>query len=577
MQKRYWKQLLAVTMTACLAVALMVTGCGDKKQLESSVNENETTKTTVANEVDVSALTTPGVNVNLVGEYADEAIDAKWNLETSTIVEFNGTTAAVAGSGASFADGMVTISKEGTYVLSGAGDQIQVVVDAGEGEDVQLVLNQVYLEHDETAPIYIKNGENAFLTLADGTENSIVDARAAYVEPEDGEEITYPEGEEPIEAAIYSEIDLVLNGTGKLMVEAGYDDGIRTKDDMEIISGTYHVTSQDDAFVGKDSISVRDGDITTLAKGTALKSNKSDDLEKGYVVIDGGTFDLTATEGDGMHGEFALVINDGDILIRECEEGLEAMNIIINGGKIELTSTDDGVNISEAEDYTATFGGGSMMEGADTAIDHIPGALIINGGNLLVAASGDGLDSNGDILIAGGTTIVNGPTNSGNGTLDYADSFYMTGGVLAISGNQGMEQTISNTSLASVTAQLNTSGTAGTTVSIADAKGTQMISFVAKNDFSYVSMTSADLVEGESYTITAGSASVTATATVLQTSGMGGMLPGGQKPGGQRPDGQMPNGQMSPGQRPEGDRGQMPENFEPTQMPDGVEPPQMPN
>lgn len=569
-------------MTTCLVAALMVAGCGEAKPSESSVNESETTKTNSTNEVGVSALTTPGVDVNRVGEYSDEAIDAKWSLETSTIVEFNGATAAVTGSGASFADGMVTISKEGTYVLSGAGNQIQVVVDTTEEENVQLVLNQVYLEHDETAPIYIKNGKNAYVTLAEGTDNSIIDARAAYVEPEDGEEVTYPEGKEPIEAAIYSEIDLVLNGTGKLIVEAGYDDGIRTKDDMEIISGTYHVTSQDDAFVGKDSISVRDGNITTLAKGTALKSNKSDDLEKGYVVIDGGNFDLTATEGDGMHGEFALVINDGDILIRECEEGLEAMNIIINGGNIELTATDDGVNISEAEDYTATFGGVTMMEGADTAIDHIPGALIINGGNLLVAASGDGLDSNGDILIAGGTTVVNGPTNAGNGTLDYADSFYMTGGVLAISGNQGMEQTISNTSLASVTAQLNTRGTAGTTVSIADAKGTQIISFVAKNDFSYVSMTSADLAEGESYTITAGSASVTATATTLQTGGMGGMMPGGQMPGGQRPDGQkpdgqMPNGQMLPGQRPEGDRGQMPEDFDPTQIPEGMEPPQMPN
>lgn len=565
-------------MTTCLVAALMVAGCGEAKPSESSVNESETTKTNSINEVDVSTLTTPGVDVNRVGEYSDEAIDAKWSLETSTIVEFNGATAAVTGSGASFADGMVTISKEGTYVLSGAGNQIQVVVDTTEEENVQLVLNQVYLEHDETAPIYIKNGKNAYVTLAEGTDNSIIDARAAYVEPEDGEEVTYPGGKEPIEAAIYSEIDLVLNGTGKLIVEAGYDDGIRTKDDMEIISGTYHVTSQDDAFVGKDSISVRDGDITTLAKGTALKSNKSDDLEKGYVVIDGGCFDLTATDGDGMHGEFALVINDGDILIRECEEGLEAMNIIINGGRIELTAIDDGVNISEAEDYTATFGGGTVMEGADTAIDHIPGALIINGGNLLVAASGDGLDSNGDILIAGGTTVVNGPTNAGNGTLDYADSFHMTGGILAISGNQGMEQTISNTSFATVTANLGARGVADTTVSISDAKGVLLISFVAKNEFSYVSLTSADLAEGESYTITAGSANVTATATVGQAGGMGGMLPGGQMPGGQMPGGPMPGGQKPDGQKPEDfDPAQMPADFDPAQMKEGMEPPQMPD
>ena len=659
-KRRLAKRVACVSAAICLAAGMMSgcgkeeTGAGSSAAGETNVAESQTTE---------QSLTTPGVNVDLVGDYSQEEIDAAWDEASATKIGLNGSAATVTGDGASATEGKVTITEAGTYVITGSGTDVQVVVDAPEDAAVQIVLNGVVLTHSKTAPINVISGEKVTITLAEGTENQIKDTRAAYVEDET--EASAASEDELIEAAVFSEVDMVINGSGKLVVEAGFDDAIRTKDDLKLISGTYQVTSQDDAFVGKDSISIRDGEYTVNALGTAFKSNNSDDLEKGFVVVDGGTFDLTATEGDGFHGEFVLVINDCQALIRECEEGLEAMNIIINGGDIELTSTDDGVNISEAEDYMDTFGAdlettqeaaqgqmpsgeiptgqdgevpelpegmeagqmpqgeaptgqdgevpelpegmeagqmpqgeaptgqngeapelpegmeagqmpqgeapigqngeapelpegmeaGQMPEGmqqgqmpadggtaqTDTAVDHIPGALIINGGTLKVTAEGDGLDSNGDILIAGGTTIVCGPTSADNGSLDYADTFNMTGGVLAIAGNQGMEQSITSSSISSVTMNFTNQQNAGSEVSIVDESGMEVFSFTADHDFTYVAFASADLKADGVYKVSIGSETAEGTAAVNQAMNMGfGGMGGGR---GQMPQGEAPEGQ----------------------------------
>ena len=601
---RKWLSIAAVFALA----GTMLAGCGNEQDGSGeSAIEAEQLPSQEIQSVDITALTTPGVNVDLTGEYSQEEIAGTWDSAQATKIQLQGQTYAAEGENAAnleSQDGKMIIKAAGTYVLSGEGN-MQIVVDAAEEEQVQLVLNGVTLCNDATAPMNIISGDCVMLTLAEGTENQVQDQRAAYVEDET--EAAAKSEDELIEGAIYSEVDLVINGSGKLTVEAGFDDAIRTKDDLKLISGSYHVTSQDDAFVGKDSISICGGNYVVDALGAAFKSNKEDDLEKGFVVVDGGTFDLTAVEGDGFHGEFVLVINAGDILIREAEEGLEAMNIIINGGNIELTATDDGVNISEAENYTDTFGvewaeeiaaqsqvakadgaeipempesaeppempeGMEMPEGAeppempegmempegteppempegmempemaqDTAVDHIPGALIINGGTLKVTASGDGLDSNGDILITGGTTIVCGPTSADNGSLDYADTFNMTGGTLVVSGNRGMEQSISSETIPVVTVNYSEQQSAGTEVVVADDSGKELFRFTAEHDFSYVAYASAELTVDKTYSVTAGSVKEDGAAAISQSMMM--MRPGGGMGG----KGQMPVKQPTEG------------------------------
>ena len=585
------KRICAISVASCLLLASLLTGCG-KEEVPQGSNAGAENGGTSSVQVDYSALTTPGVDVDLVGEYSEKDLDASWEPKEATRIQLSKGSAIADGGNANYAvlsEGelttQLTITVAGTYVLSGDfEDNLQVVINAGDEDQVHLVLNEVTVSNNVTAPIYIENADKVYISLEGGTNNLIQDTRAAYVEEETEAKVSHQDA--LIEAAIFSEVDIIFNGTGALMVEAGFDDGIRTKDDLKLVDGTYHITSQDDAFVGKDSICIRDGNYTTVAQGTAFKSNQEDDLEKGFVVVDGGKFDLIASEGDGFHGEFVLVINDGDILIRQCEEGLEAMNILIHGGTIELTATDDGVNISEADNYSTTFGVensadfNSMqiptdfnpMQQQDTAIDHIPGALIITGGTLKVTAQGDGLDSNGDILIAGGETVVCGPTAADNGSIDYADTFQMVDGVIAISGNRGMEQSIISETIPVLTVNFDNQQLAETQIVIADDGGKEVFGFTARQAFSYVSFASAVLDVEKTYTVTAGSMAKSETPSMSMHGGMG-MGPGGMEPGGQRPGefdpSQMPEG-FEPGQMPGGGQRPMPEGFDPSQAPEQI-------
>lgn len=610
-----WKKIYVTSVAGCLVLTSLLAGCGSEETPRDSSSGVESGGAPSV-QVDYSGLTTPGVNVDLVGEYKEKDLDDSWNVDEATRIMLSnkkviadGVNAQNTVIGNGELTNQLTITVAGTYVLNGNyEDDLQVVVNVGDEDQVHLVLNEVTVSNNVTAPIYIANADKVYISLEEGTNNLIQDTRAAYVEEETEAKVSHQDA--LIEAAIFSEVDVVFNGEGSLTVEAGFDDGVRTKDDLKLVSGTYHVTCQDDAFVGKGSISIRGGNYTTVAKGTAFKSNNEDDLEKGFVVVDGGKFDLIATEGDGFHGEFVLVINDGDILIRQCEEGLEAMNILIHGGNIELTAMDDGVNISEADNYSTTFGvelqeqkatdadsstrkdvtmseiptdfdpmqipkdfdwnqppegmerpeGMEMPEGfdfnqmqqQDTAVDHIPGALIITGGTLKVTAQGDGLDSNGDILIAGGETVVCGPTAADNGSIDYADTFQMVDGVIAVSGNRGMEQSILSETIPVLTVSFDNQQMAETKIVIADDSGKEIFGFTARQAFGYVSFASAVLDTEKIYTVTAGSMTKSETPSMSMHGGMD-MGPGGLMPGGER--GPMPEG-FDPGQAP----GQMPSN-----------------
>jgi hypothetical protein len=143
-----------------------------------------------------------------------------------------------------------------------------------------------------------------------------------------------------------------------------------------------------------------------------------------------------------MHADMTLTVNDGTLNISQSYEGLESAAIVINGGDIQITASDDGVNVAGGNDSSSTEG----RLGQDAFSDSGQYLLTINGGNLVVDAGGDGLDSNGSIVMSGGQVIVNGPTNDGNGPLDYNGTFTISGGFIVAVGSSGMAQTTSDSS-----------------------------------------------------------------------------------------------------------------------------------
>ena len=506
--KNAGKKIIALLCVAALCMA----GCSSN---DSTVDSTESGTTGT----DVSTTST-GIDIAVASAYSDKALDDSYDESDATKIALNQDSVTVSGSGAKVDGTTVTITEKGTYIVSGTLEDGQIVVNLTEDKNVQLVLDNANITCSDSAAILVSSVKNLYLTLADGSSNTIADGS------------TYNEESvaDGINAAIYSKDDLIINGTGSLNVTGNYTDGITSKDDLQIISGNITVQAVDDAVVGKDSICVRDAILNLTAGGDTMKSSNAEDTSKGYVIIDNGSITLNAGD-DAIHSETVLTINAGTIDVQSCVEGLESLNIVLNGGDINVVSSDDGINVSGGNDSTSTdspmMGRGGGM---DAAID---GTLYINGGNLSVDAKGDGLDSNGNIVMTGGCVVVSGPTDAGNGALDFAGTFELSGGTLLVSGTTGMVQVPSeDSSQVSMAVTFDDGIAAGSEITVTDESGNVLYSFTANKSSNMILVSGEELVEGATYTITAGSASTTATGGDTSIAGSGtGMQGGGMMPG----------------------------------------------
>lgn len=216
------------------------------------------------------------------------------------------------------------------------------------------------------------------------------------------------------------------------------------------------------------------------------KTVKSD----GDIVINNGTLNITSAD-DGLKSETAIIVNGGVIDITNSVEGIEAPNITFNNGNIKVKSSDDCIN--------ATYGnGGEQNDGS---------LLTIAGGQLVCnTTGGDGLDSNGNILITGGTTIVHGPPSNPEVGLDYNGTCNVNGGFLVISGtNSNMTQAPSNTSAQnSIKAMSNQSLSSTTLFHLQDASGNNILTFQPIRNYYSIVFSSNELLTGSSYSIYTG-------------------------------------------------------------------------
>lgn len=249
-----------------------------------------------------------------------------------------------------------------------------------------------------------------------------------------------------IDAAIFSREDLTLNGEGKLTIHAQAGHGVVSKDDLTLTSGEYEITAEKNGLSGKDSVRIAEGTYNITAGKDGLHASNTDDTSKGFIYISGGNFDISAGD-DGMHADSALTIDGGTIHVTESYEGLEGLSIDITGGDIDVTSEDDGLNAA--------------------------------GGKIHINASGDGIDSNDDLTISGGETYVSGPTNDGNGSLDYNGDGVITGGICVAAGSSGMAENFSDSSTQGVMMVKVDEQTAQSMISLKDSSGNELVSWAA--------------------------------------------------------------------------------------------------
>lgn len=483
-------------------------------------------------------------------------------------------------SGVTVTDSTVTVSKSGTYSVSGNLSDGMLIIDADKEDTIELVLKGVSITNSDNAAIYVKKAGKVIITLEANTDNVLVNS-GDYSEDSDGK----------IDGVIYSKSDLTIAGNGKLIVNAATGNGIVSKDNIVIDSGNLDITAEKHGIEGKDSVTINDGNIVIDAQKDGINSgNEEDNL--GNVTINGGDISVTAGD-DGIHAEGTLTVMSGNINVSDSYEGIEGAYIYIKGGNMDITAADDGINASggEASDINETVSGGKASDnngvtsgGSGSDINGVAGmagnrgfggfmdsdgsVLEISGGYVHVNAQGDGLDSNGTLLISGGEVYVDGPSDSGNGALDSGRECTVTGGKVIAIGTSSMAETFGAASTQGSIKVVTEKHEAGTVISLKDSEGKTIIEYTSLKSFDSVVISDASLKVGSKYTLNVGEEVKEIEYDTLSYSdgnGYGGFGGFGNH---QRPDGDMqrPDGNM---QRPDGMEWQNKD----MQMPEGMERP----
>ncbi|HEY5466256.1 MAG TPA: carbohydrate-binding domain-containing protein, partial [Clostridia bacterium] len=268
-------------MTALLLVftLFLMTACGTSTAQTLGTTFAATPGITQTSTISASAI-----------DYSQDDLDPRWSASSASSITLNGQSVLVSGTGATATGSKVTITSAGTYVISGKLSDGQVIVNTESEENVRIVLNGAEITCAASAPVYVEKAKKVILILADGTQNTLTD----------GTKYTYASAEETEpDAALFSKADLTINGTGTLTVKANYNDGIASKDELKIVSGTLVIQSVGDGIRGRDFIAVKDGLITIQSTGDGLKSTNDVDAAKGDIAISGGTLKITSG-GDGI-------------------------------------------------------------------------------------------------------------------------------------------------------------------------------------------------------------------------------------------------------------------------------------
>ena len=461
------KKVLSIILAAALAIT--ISACGVTKNTGTSVIVD------TGSSIGTSAETTAQAE----SAVTDSDITAEETTEAFSFTTEDGTFET---------DGNIyTITSAGTYAATGLLNG-QIVVDAGEDDEVVIELSGVTVTYGDDSPIKIISAGGVDISAKKGTDNVINDTRSAKTADDDSQG----------NGAIYAKCDLKLKGSGTLVVNASYNNGIHTTDDLTIQKLSLKVTAYNNALKGNDSVEIKSGAVVAIStNGDGIKTENTDvsknGVTRGDITISGGSVTVYAA-GDGFQAahDFEMAIGEDGTAptvtvytgsysgytasgaSTTSYKGVKVQNELnISSGVITIQSYDDGlhadygtsfddgtkgkgtINISGGEINISVYspenktaggrmgpggfggfggfggwGGQQTVSGADGI--HADNVLNVSGGAINVDSAYEGLEAN-VINISGGTTYVAANDDGVNATKGVSTpSINVTGGYLDV-------------------------------------------------------------------------------------------------------------------------------------------------
>lgn len=322
-------------------------------------------------------------------------------------------------------DGVYTITAAGVYTLSGLLEG-QILVDAGEDDEIVLEFAGVTITYGEDSPVKIVSAGKVEISAKKDTENVVNDTRGV----KKAEDNTQGEG------AISAKCDLKLKGNGVLVVTGGYNNGVHTTKDLTVKNLSLKVIAYNNAIKGGDSVTIESGSVVAIStNGDGIKTSNTDANKngetRGDVVISGGAVSVYAA-GDGVQAahDFRLIAG---------EDGSEAVVYICTGSYSE---------------YTASNAGTTSYKGVKVGSE-----LEISAGTIVIQSYDDGLHADYGTAFEDGTK-GKGTINISGGSVTigvYAPSKTTPGGRTG-RGGWGGQQTVSGADAIHADYTLNVSG-----------------------------------------------------------------------------------------------------------------------
>lgn len=406
------RRIMIAILIGTMAFSGMMTGCGitaSNTQFSAEEKDGNSADTTAGTE---SLLDTSDM-------FTKRDLDASYDESECTAITLDDENSSCDSDAVTIDGQTVTITGEGTYLISGSLSNGSIVVDVEDSEKVQLVFDNISITNESGAAVYVREADKVFLTLAEGSENIIVSNG------------TTTEDDSNIDGAIFAKGDLTINGTGTLNVTSAAH-GIVCKDDLVVTGGTYCITAEKQGFSGKDSVRIADGTFEIISGGDAIHSENEEDENKGFVYMADGTFTLNAT-GDGISASYVVQLDDGTYEItagggsvnaqsKNPMSEMEPGNMQNGGGtppdggtppqmngQQNQDSTDTQINVdntnAENANTNSTEKESTTESDSDTSTKGIKAssALQINGGTYYIESADDSIHSNGDVYLNAGT------------------------------------------------------------------------------------------------------------------------------------------------------------------------------